>query len=606
VALGSGQDQAADMRLGWPLALVLLPLILAGLALAWLPFMPNSLGLIGADYSVWLPNLLAGFFWHVQNGWFSVPWFNPAQCGGIPVQADPQGEFFSLPQFLTFFIPPLRALQVSFFAFAAAGYLGCFWLARGRFLLSMPAAVLAAVLFVFNSFYAARMVVGHVTFSPFMLVPASACCLIGRGRGLSGWVFRCCGFALLLGAMLEGGMLVLILPAYLSLLIVLALHTLVTGRFSITPLLRLAAGTALGLVICAGKLAAVLSLMAHVPRDAYPLPGYANPALAFWFCVRALFVGPADAMRTQLQNGIIQFERHEFEYSIGPAALVLMLCAGTMALRQRPLPRQGQLAGLTVLLVLLAMPVALNTHGAAWTAFLKMLPVIRNSSSLLRWFAAPMLPAVLGAGLALDWLVAARLVRPWPITAAATTATLAALLLADRTPYGPAESGIYDPRPIEASWHTVAATRAVPPVTEIAVLRDKDGRVDRGSTTRQDGMAVGQSQLFCYDPLFGYGLENFPQGALHPGPVFEQRDGQLNIKNPACYVFPGANDCRPGDAFAVGAIDQAARFVSYRPFEWRKPVWAVAADWAGIVGWPMIVLALCGGLLHRRLTRSGT
>ena len=71
---------------------------------------------------MWLPNLLAGFFWHVQNGWFSVPWFNPAQCGGIPVQADPQGAFFSLPQVLTFVVPPVRALQTSFFAYAAAGY----------------------------------------------------------------------------------------------------------------------------------------------------------------------------------------------------------------------------------------------------------------------------------------------------------------------------------------------------------------------------------------------------------------------------------------------------------------------------------------------------
>jgi hypothetical protein len=133
-------------------------------------------------------------------------------------------------------------------------------------------------------------------------------------------------------------------------------------------------------------------------------------------------------------------------------------------------------------------------------------------------------------------------------------------------------------------------------VREIAVLTDKAGRPDKMSLARQDGMAAGQSQLFCYDPLFGYHLEHFPQGALHPGGVFEQSGAGLNLKNPACYVFPGANQCRPGDAFAATEIDQAARFVSYRPFLWRKPVWARVADWAGYVTWPLTCLALIAAL----------
>jgi hypothetical protein len=588
-----------------------LPPVLFGLAAVWLPYLPNGAGRIGEDYSMWLPNLLAGFYWHLQNGFFGVPWFNPAQCGGIPVQADPQGEYFSLAQFLTFMVPPLRAVQITFFAFAAAGYVGTFLLAR-RLCLSLPAALLAATLFALNSFYAGRMVAGHLSFSPFMLLPLAAACLIGPPRPNSpvvSWVLRCASFALLLAAMLEGGMLVLIPPAYLCLLMVIALYAVVARDSFNRPLRRLIAGTVLGLILCAGKLAAVLSLMANIPRDSYKLPGYLNLAETVWVGLRALFIGPTATMQTHLANASVLFQRHEFEYSIGPAALVLLLAFAVLSWRRRAWPAKPQRLAMDALLLLLLIPLAFNTYGEVWTSFLKTLPVLRNSSSLLRWFAAYILPATLAAGLALDRLAAAWRVPAFPAAAAAASLTLAALFLSDHSAYGPTDIGGYDPSPIDAAWRAAATTGRVPPVSEIGVLKNATGQIDHFSLTRQDSMAQGQSQLFCYDALFGYRLENFPQGALHPGSVFEQTAAtapggpRLNLKNPACYVFPAANACRPGDAFPASDIDQATRFVSYRPFTWRKPFWAHAADWAGYIFWPATILALCTALLTRFLRR---
>jgi hypothetical protein len=551
---------------------------------------------------MWLPNLLAGFFWHIQNGFWSVPWFNPAQCGGIPVQADPQGAYFSLAQFLTFIVPPMRAVQATFAAFACIGFLGCFALGRTRFRLSLPAALLAATVFALNSFYAGRMVAGHLSFSPFMLLPGAACLLLGPDRPqhgrLASWLMRCGGFALLLGIMLEGGMLVLIPAAYLSLVMVVFLHAVVARASPMLALLRLGAGTALGLLLCAGKLAAVLSLMSHVPRDSYTLPGYLSLGETVFVAVRALFFGPAADMQTHLANGVVLFQRHEFEYSVGPACLVLMLAAMADIWRKRDFPASGQRLAADMLILLLIAPLALNTYGASWTHFLKQVPVLRDSSSLLRYFAAYILPACLGAALSLDRLAATRGWRAWPVASAASAATLAALLLSDHSAYGPGDIGAYDPRPIEASWHEVAASRAVPPVRDIGVLRDAQGHVDRNGLARQDSMATGESQLFCYDALFGYGLEKLPFGTLHPGSVFErtaQKDSgvaTLNLKNPACYVFPAANGCQPGDAFTAAQIDQATQFAAYKPFAWRKPGWAHAADWAGYLLWPLTVITL--------------
>jgi hypothetical protein len=604
-----GSAPAKGTACAWLVALAGLPPTLVGLAIVWLPYLPNHAGKIGADYSVWLPDLLAGTYWHLRNGLFSVPWFNPAQCGGVPLQADPQGAFFSLTQILAFFVPPVRALQVSLFAYAAAGYLGSFCLAR-RFGLGTAAAVLASVLFALNSFFGARLVVGHLGFAPFMLLPAAAACLLGpasaRTRPWSGWILRCGGFALVLGLMTEGGMLVLLPPCTLSLLMVIALHAIVMRTSAAMPLLRLAFGMLLGLLLSAGKLAAVLSLMAHIPRDAYKLPGYLNAGETLWIALRALFVGPAGDMQTHLANASVLFERHEFEYGIGPAAFALLATHAFVCWRRRIWPARPQRLATDLLLLLLLIPIAVNTYGDAWTGFLKTLPVIRNSSSLLRWFAAYILPASLAAGLALDRLPLGQRLR-WPASGAAGAITLAALLLSDHGVYGPDAIGAYDPAPIENAWRTAEATGQVPPVTDIAVLKDQAGRIDRTSLLRQNGMAQGQSQLFCYDPLFGYRLETFIQGTLHPGSVFERTQTPagpvLNLKNPACYVFPQANSCKPGDPFATADIDQARRFVSYTPFSWRKPIWARAADWAGYILWPTTILALIATLSIRIIAR---
>jgi hypothetical protein len=121
--------------------------LLAIYAPIYLPYLPNGKGGLGSDYSLWLPDLLAGYFWYLKNGLWALPWYSPSQCGGIPFYADPQVPYLSVPQFLTFVMPPVEAVQTSFLLFAAAGFLGAFRLARSNFELSLPAALLAGTMF---------------------------------------------------------------------------------------------------------------------------------------------------------------------------------------------------------------------------------------------------------------------------------------------------------------------------------------------------------------------------------------------------------------------------------------------------------------------------
>ena len=187
------------------------------LCLIWLPYLPNRAGLLGVDYGYWLPGLLTGDFWHAHAPWVAMPWFSPALCAGAPFHADPQGAYLSVTQALTFAIDPVRAVQASFVLYATLGFAGAYVLARWSFSCSRPASFLAASLFALNGMYSARMMVGHLSFAPFMLTPAMAACALGQAGTWRAQALRCIGFGLLFAVMLQGGMAVMVLPVFFSL-----------------------------------------------------------------------------------------------------------------------------------------------------------------------------------------------------------------------------------------------------------------------------------------------------------------------------------------------------------------------------------------------------
>jgi hypothetical protein len=106
-------------------------------------------------------------------------------------------------------------------------------------------------------------------------------------------------------------------------------------------------------------------------------------------------------------------------------------------------------------------------------------------------------------------------------------------------------------------------------------------------------MVAGISQALCYNPIFGYRLEKYSAANLVPGPVLDERNGSLNLKNPACYVFPAENDCQPGDVFRADQLAEAQNFASYRPFAFERSARQAVADRVS-----QIALAFCllGGL----------
>ena len=376
------------------LFLGLLLLLLPFYEIFYLAYLKNEY-LIGYDYSLFMPDLLAGYYWYLGNGLFSLPWFSPAQCGGVPFFADPNVAYFSVPQFLSFVMSPLKAIRATVWLFAIIGYCGTYLLVRRSYGGSRSAALLGAALFMFNGFFGFRMLAGHLTYHAYMLLPLFAAAILptpslpDQAPRPRRWLWRVTLGGCCLGYMFQAGMIHIIPPVLLDVIVLILVHAALFG-WARTPWLLLGGSMAVGLVLAAGKLAADAAFLAQFPRDLYSLPGlpglFEVAALAF----RTLFLQVSDDTSTLIVNSVFRVDRHELEYGVSAVPLVLVLIwAGSRVVHaSRSLTHARPQARIVAISIacgfLLAVPLLLNWYEPNWNKLFKNLPF---SATAAIWYA---------------------------------------------------------------------------------------------------------------------------------------------------------------------------------------------------------------------------
>jgi len=100
-------------------------------------------------------------------------------------------------------------------------------------------------------------------------------------------------------------------------------------------------------------------------------------------------------------------------------------------------------------------------------------------------------------------------------------------------------------------------------------------------------------------------MEAFPRKTLRPGPALESRDGVLNLKNPACYVFPEENGCSPGDHFASAQLREARAFTRYEPIAFVASTWQRLANAVTLCALVLTGASMIGYAVHRAIGRQG-
>jgi hypothetical protein len=533
--------------------------------------MPDAQGRVGDDYEYFLPLLLAGKYWIAQNGLLAVPRFSPAFCGGVPLLANPQSMFYSVPQALSLLTDPVQSFFLTTVGFALLGAAGTYALARRRFSASVPAAWLCAVLFLFNGFLLQRMAAGHATYHVMGLAPLLAYALL---TPVQGSLARLTGITALAAAILAyfvyAGAPNILVPVGISMVVIWLLHGL--GRPVLWSFWLVGAGAALmGAAAAGAKLAPALAFVHGFPRT-HDIVLFESPLEL----VHAVFMG--FFLPEFLPDHFWVVGKHEFQFGLGLAPLLLLLAAyhrfrGTRSLRGIAAASWAKVAALGLLL---AIPVALNVGSPDYAAWLKTLPYVGDNVILVRWFAIYLLPLILGAGLALDFVCRTPLRRNAAAVAAVVVSVLPPLLL-DRPFY---DLGPYDPAPVLAANQRLETTGSVPAIVAIGT--------PTGAEMRNDGLVGGRSSIPCYEPLFGYHLEAFPPGLVE-GTILAE-GSSAHLRNPSCYIYGRENGCTPGDAFGPTRRRDEADFAAYRSFSYALPLWQRWAD--GITGIGLIGILL--------------
>lgn len=556
-------------------------------------YFPTPLGTIGHDFGLCLAGTVDGFIWFAKNGPWEVPWFTPGFCGGQPYFADPQSGYYSVPQWLSFVMDPLTANYLTLLFFASAGYFGTYLLARRSFGLPIPWAILAAGLFFFNGFLPLRTLIGETGFHGLSLAPWLALALLTpAARRVSS-----IGLAILAGTIaaywLQSGLTTLMVPAALSVALVLLAYRL-RQPWPRDLLARMLIAIGISVLFSASKLVASLAFYSRFERTQYLLPGFNDPWALLQTNLLALFGSSEGAYRIALPallNAQWTAFPHEWAYGFTPVPILVILVGLLLGRLVHPRPPEnpsnsaGKVGGVGVVvkifvglglgLISLA-PLVLQIYTPEFNAHLKSLPLIGATAWPMRWLILylPVLP-IATAWLAWRALGERQAWAPWVVFGALLL--LVGFNLMERRQYYYDQN--YNPEQLLAGYARLAAGEVRDHrVKAIGLMIDPDTGNVIADGRRNDIVVDGISQARCYNPSFGYRLEKLPANNLVLGDVLWEREGSFNIRNPACYVFPEENACRPGDKFRLDQRAEAEAFVAYRPFPFKKSQLQRVAD----------------------------
>ncbi len=591
-----------------PLNRVLLLLLLNAIYLTiFIRFFPNKYGGIGHDYAYWFPRMTAGVYWYLQNGLLSVPWFTPALNGGNLLYADPESIYFSVPQFLAFIVDPLTSVTITFTIFSIVGMCGMYWLLRYVFACGFPSSFLGAGLFLFNGLFTYRMVVGHLPYHAFMLLPWIALCLLWKTDRQTIYhdLVWSTGAALMLAYCFYAGGIHFLIPLALAVIAIGLIYRLVGFKREIRYIWR-RGGTLLTItgMLCASKLTAAFSVIKNVPREAYLLPGISNLADLFVVPIRSLFFAAITRQEANhtFENLQWALDRHEFEYGISFVPLLLMIVGVSRIIIRRfrkncsPVCFKVNWLLLFSTLFIIAVPVFANYYSPQWNAFLKALPVIKNSSTLVRWYAMYIPIGILVAVLAFEDF------GPKPAIKNLSAVLLILIVVVVNLIHDKGFSYVdnYNYQPISQGIVAVKNQGKIPVIEYIGLSATIDTPAQKITYSKDNLINIGVSYLLARSSLFGYKLEFFPKKeGLKIGRVVEVTEGFFNMINPSCYLYPEENGCEPGDRFRTDQIAQMTQFISYRPFKFQLPIHQRIANWVSLISFFSCLVFLLGHQMLR-------
>ncbi|MGA7195217.1 MAG: hypothetical protein WBW94_16490 [Anaerolineales bacterium] len=538
---------------------------------------------VGHDYDLAIPSLLDTALHFRLNG-LAIQWFTPSFGGGIPAFPNPNNMQFSLPAFLSVFLFPWQAIILSVIMYVSVGFIACEYFLRHTLKLNWTSSILGAAFFSVNGFIIDRVVVGHLGYHTFPILPIFLILLLDESLSpLTAAVFTGVIAAILIQS---AGYFIIILFALSILMTLPIVYVYNTTLFKWKRwLIILSGGGVIGLFISASKLAAIYSFMRFFPRtlaDYYPttiplgifglmlqLLGTMNLAPLF----QMIGLNPNSIPNYILSATRADYGYWEMDMSLSPVVFFLLLI-GTDKFFHHPkkylskLIEKNRMVAVLLLVLFSWLAIEFTLAKGIIYPLLQHLPILSSLHVNIRFAAAFIFPLAFIAVLIYNrWLGFQRSSLIFMAVNILTLLPLGAYLLLKSDLF----YRIYDIRTGQEYYNEMQSGAALD-VTSIGLQNDNT-----------QALISHSSNLNLYEPIFGYGLENF-HPEVTPGSVWNISDGYYNMTDPTGYVYPEINGNRPFERFHVIDKNTLALFLKHIQPAWRIPFYQQLLDWVSSLG----------------------
>ena len=542
-------------------------------------FFPNNSSHLGHDYSLVLPNLIFGKIWF-QNNLFSIPWFSPSFCCGVPFFSDPQTGYYSFQQIIFIFFSPLMALKLSYLFFSLISFFGFFLLVNKSFKLNIYLSLLAATLFLFNGFFNYRAIIGHWSFLSYVFIPVYCFILIHcfekREEKLKSFFYLLIS-SLLFANFIHSGASSLIIVIGLSILSVLTLYIYINGDIKI--IYKLIHSIFIGLIISSSKINASFAFINNFTRE-YPPLLFKNSFDFFENVIRSLYFYPnEDNFNLNTINNVTNnLQIHELEFGLSVVPLIIFLIF-ILYIKKVNISKFNFVKSLSliVLFSIAIFVISLNLSGNYIGEILRKLPVIKSTWVHYRLVAVYVIPIILISCFLLNCINFSLKNIKYIVY------FFLIIIIYQEYNYNKNfyDNQSYDPKNLENFYEDKNKINNLK-VEEIIIFLDQKQKPVI-TNQRNDMFIYNFSPLFCYNPIFGYNLEQLPKSKFtfnsmvkindnlisYKGDPKLVKNNETNFFNPSCFVFPKENNCIPGDLFKKNQIQNLEKFLNYEKFDFN-------------------------------------
>ena len=550
-------------------------------------FFPNSNNFLGHDYESVIPNLVFGKIWF-SNNFLSIPWYTPSFCCGIPFFPDPQSMYYSIPQIIFLIFNPILSIKIIFFILSAFSYIGMFLLMRKNFKFNIYVSLLCASLFLFNGFFVYRAIAGHVAYLSYIFVPLYCFFLINSYESKSESLNN---IYLILSAIIfanffHSGSGPIIFIIFTSILSVLLLYSHLINSLRI--IFKLILSLVLGTLIALSKIIASLFFLSNFPRQ-YPAMEFHSLISFIKTFFLSFFLNPNEQYFNENIKSMFPFGVHEIEYSLSVVPIILLFFV--FFLNKKFFKFNYYNIRLFFLLtIIFFIPILFNVNFLNQFKLIQTIPFLNSTWVQVRWMLIYILPIIILAGLIIESIDIS--FKKKYLAISLIFILLAQNLIKDKSWY--VNDQKYSVK--NATDFSLKIKKGIDLEIKGPAILMNEFNSPKKINNKNDMFFQSYSPLTCYQPIFGYGLEQLnAKGIFFNSKIIlqdnsyilysdklDERDGHLMFFNPSCFLFPKENNCLPGDTFKISEKEKLVKFTKYKKFKFQQNGFQIISNYVSI------------------------